>query len=339
MRVLALLICALAAGPMTAGEPSTFLDDPFEIGECSSYHAALLHWVDSLSGVTAPAGTAGKTMRAHRAAYERMSERLGGDEIDLLRGFRQARADDANAAEAHERNRLTVSFFGAKDLDTALGGMEAIAGDGESSAIRAALGAFDPHYRTIWNEGEQVRLFLERSAEEPARDEIAAFLVKVARFYAPEESDTRPCLVFAPVDPGFGTHAQAIDRFLLIEVRPGDSVREQVGPIVHEAAHFLFDGIDPERKAALEETAASIGAAGVLAWSSLAEALPTALAQGVATKTITPDRWSEERRWYHRGAVDAYAKRLLPLVEQTLEAGGSFDDDFMRKAVELWPTD
>jgi len=86
--------------------------------------------------------------------------------------------------------------------------------------------------------------------------------------------------------------------------------------------------------AALERVAAERGGRGREAWRLLHEALPTALAQAWPGNGFARD-WSADDPWYHLEAVDAYAKRLFPLVRETLENGGRFDEAFVRRAVAL----
>jgi len=143
--------------------------------------------------------------------------------------------------------------------------------------------------------------------------------------------------VLVPVDPGYGTHAQAIGRYLLIEVFPGETLLDEVGPIVHENVHFLLKAIDRKRWEALEQKATGSGPGGTMAWRLLHEALPTALAQGLATYELRRAEWSMDEPWYHVAEIDAYAKRLFPIVKDALERDGSFDEDFVRKAVAACP--
>ena len=46
--------------------------------------------------------------------------------------------------------------------------------------------------------------------------------------------------------------------------------------------------------------------------------------------------WSLEQPWYDNGAVDAYAKRLYPLVKQALDGDGEMDERFLRQAISIY---
>jgi hypothetical protein len=93
--------------------------------------------------------------------------------------------------------------------------------------------------------------------------------------------------------------------------------------------------MDPKQISRLIEVA-SESSAGLAAWQVLKEALPTAIGQGLAYKRFLPERWSMEQPWYHLDLVDLYAKRLFPLVRETFENGGAFDEKFLRRAAALY---
>ena len=137
-----------------------------------------------------------------------------------------------------------------------------------------------------------------------------------------------------PVPPGHGTHAQAIGAFLLIEIRRGESLADEVAPIVHENVHLLYARIDASKIEQMNET--------VFAGRSddaeyrLREALPTAIAQGLAGEAFQDGRWSLDYSWYHISAVDRYAKRIYPIVKRALTAGDSFDETFLKEVIAAY---
>jgi hypothetical protein len=206
------------------------------------------------------------------------------------------------------------------------------------AAVRDALTRFGPRYEPIWREGSVPRSFLERFRDDPAREELDRLLGRVARFYDVDaRAAPRPVVVLVPVPPGYGTHATAVGRYLLVEVRPPDRLADQASVIVHENSHFLLHSLDPARRQRLEAIARELPPTARAAWEALHEALPTALGQGVADRAFRPRLWSKAHRWYHREDVDRYAKALYPLVQETLERGGRFDERFVRSALALCP--
>ena len=328
---------ALAATPRPPTEP-LLLGPSYPVEVAISFPAALLHWLDSLAGVEGQGATAGKTVEAHREEFVRLFGRPDSSVSERLLGFARARRAVAGRLPRERRDALTVAFFEARTLDDALRAAAAVATEDELAALRGAIETFEPRYRRIWNDGAEARQFLSRVSADERAGALAALLVRIARFYDVPVADTpHPRIVLAPVPSGHGTHAQAIGRHLLIEIRPGEGLVDQVAPIVHENAHFLFQRIEPARAGSLERVAAERGSIGDESWLLLREALPTALGQGVASRRFQPD-FSLEARWYHLDEVDAYAKRIYPLVSRTVRRGGRLDAEFVRAAVELRAT-
>jgi len=342
-----LLLSLLGSVPTPAGDPSAadpagelLLGETYPLETRNTFHAALVHWLDSLGGLEGPAGTAGKTQELLRRQYETRFGRPDGSDLDWLRRYVLARISAAEAAADGAAAATTETLFAAPGLKDALAGVRDQAGDEAADTIRGALDHFAPRYRLIWNGGEVTGQFLAGARSDPRRGELATFLAGVARFFGTEsELDSPPSLVLAPVPRGGGTHAQAVGRYLLIEIRPGEGLLDQSEPIVHENAHFLFYRISPDRRAALGGVAARSAPTGEEAWNVLHEALPTAIAQGVAGQRFRGRRFSRTASWYHLEIVDRYAKALFPLVRASLKEGRRFDESFVRDAVGLYVPD
>jgi hypothetical protein len=344
LLLLLLLLLLVPPGSPLAATPPPPTTEPLLLGPsypvevAISFPAALLHWLDSLAGVEGHGATAGKTVEAHREEFVRLFGRPDPSASERLLGFARARRAVAGRLPRERRDALTVAFFEARTLDDALRAAAAVATEDELAALGGAIETFEPRYRRIWSDGAEARQFLARVSADERAAELAALLVRIARFYDVSPTDApHPRIVLVPVPPGHGTHAQAIGRHLLIEIRPGEGLVDQVAPIVHENAHFLFQRVDPERLASLERLAAEHGPIGDESWLLLREALPTALGQGVASRRFQPD-FSLDARWYHLDEVDAYAKRIYPLVSRTVRRGGRFDAEFVRETVELRAT-
>ena len=346
-RLLPALLVPLLSLPLlgstapAASPPPTeqlLLGPSYPVEVAISFPAALLHWLDSLAGVEGLGATAGKTVEAHRAEYVRLFGRPDAETSERLRVFARARTALAARLPRERRDALTVAFFEARSLEAALAAASALASEDELAGLRGAIEALEPRYRRVWNDGAEPRRFLSRASGNERAAELGELLVRIARFYGVSAADPpHPRIVLVPVPRGHGTHAQAIGRNLMIEIRPGEGLLEQVAPIVHENAHFLFARVEPERLAALARVAAEQGALGDEAWLLLREALPTALGQGVASRRFQSD-FSLDARWYHLQEVDAYAKLIYPLVARTLRRGDRLDAEFVREAVGLRAT-
>jgi hypothetical protein len=322
------------AGSDTGAEPTSLFGDAYPVEVSVSFHKAFLHWLDSLAMLTGRGLTGGKTIDAHRREFERLFGTPSPKDGSMLKRYRAVRLGDAQRTDAEDRDRVTLAFLEASSLDEALERAGELLDTNPARALATAMRHFEPRYRRIWRDGEVPRAFLARAQESDRRAELGGLLVQVARFYGVSPGqDPRPEIVFVPVPRGHGTHAQAVGSFLLIEIRLGESLIDEVAPIVHENAHFLFRKIPPSRQDQLEQAALRAQPSGADAWLLLKEALPTAIAQGVADRSFRRETWSKDQPWYHADAVDAYAKRIFPLVDEALNDGGTLDPAFVEKLV------
>ncbi len=304
---------------------------------------ALFHFVDALAG-SSPA----KTVPAWQRQYAFVFGALTPEDKEQLRRFREWRVRALKTLPVLRDGGVTVDpgsvplmlFAQGPDVETALANLRLLMPAAEVEPLRAVLSYFDRRHDRIWREGRVAHDFVERARRDPLRHRLAKLLAGNARLYGVAPPDApRPVLVFVPVLGGFGTHAQALGRYLLLEVREGDALRDQAAVIVHENAHMLWHAMGPERKARLEAAALAEGPAGARAVPLLREALPTALGQGLAERELAGVFFSSQVPWYHVPDVDAYAKALAPLVDRTLRTGGRLDEEFMRRAVQALPGD
>ncbi len=325
---------ALAAPPRTAEPPTLRLPKPYTLELVALRHVALFHWVDSLSGMSG-----GKTVPAHQEEYKQRFGRLTVTERDLLERFRQARERDS-------RRHLDGSYTGlvwlrhvflaSPDLDAALQDAREGMAPEDYAVLAEAVGYFDPRYDTIWRDAEGLRGFLRRVSEDPMRYRLSKLLERMAGAFGVGDGLPPPRVYLVPVPAGYGTHATAVGPDLLIEVRPVDTLRDQASVIAHETAHYFFAHMDPQILERVESRAR--GSEPVReAWDVLAEALPTALGQGVADSIFREQAWSLERPWYHIERVDAYAKKLFPVVSLVIDRKKErFDEAFFARALAIY---
>lgn len=324
-----LLVVTALASPARASE-GDFLGPAYPLDVDVSYTAGLFQWVDSLANTSI-----GKTIPAHKREFVRRWGRPTAQDNELLLEFRHARF--AHAAATHDPSTLLGIFCAAPSVDAAIAAARKNLTDDETADLRAALSGLAPKFDEIWDGGAVPRAFVERVAKDPQRAELAAFLAKVAAFFGVDPNALpRPRLVLVPVPDGWGTHAQAVGRLLLLEIRPGDGLAQEAAVIVHENAHFLLEAIPEARRAALAAEAKSLHGSGETAWKTLQEALPTTLGQGMADRMFRPIEWSRRDPWYHTPEVDGYAKALHATVNHVLARGGRFDEDFVLQAVQVW---
>jgi hypothetical protein len=191
---------------------------------------------------------------------------------------------------------------------------------------------FKPKYEVVWNHGAVPNAFLDAARKDARLPELEGLLAKIVRFYNVDPSASSPPRVaLVPVPAGYGTHAEAIDGILLLEIRPRDSLADEVSVIVHELSHYLWSIVPPERQTRLAAYAANLDEASVRTFRLLGEAVPTALGQGVADRAFNPRTWTAEGAWYHQLEIDTCARRIYPLVSYALGAGMSYDEAFLLK--------
>jgi len=325
--------------PLPVGNYHLLLNDAYPIETLVSFHGSLLHWMDSLAGLNGAGMTAGKTERAHRIEFNHILGPPTERDREVLLGFARARIRFATDHAAGDIDALTVAFFEADTQKQALAATAALLTDEELQDVRTAFDHFTARYREVWKDGTIPQRFLQRSARHKRRNALSRFLVKVADFYgvSPHQKPY-PQVVLMPVVDGAGTHAQAIGRHLLLEIRHWEDVIDETAPLVHENAHLLFLRMDPRKVERFVEIAEESSDVGLEAWQVLREALPTALGQGLAYEKFLPERWSLDLPWYDREVVDHYAKRLYPLVKRAFERGGNFDESFLRRALAVYPS-
>jgi len=316
------LVLALAAlsPTLAASRPNErqILARPFPMEAAPSFPGGLFHWVDSLAGTSG-----GKTVPAYRRDYVQRFGPIGDDDAVHLRAFAALRAQ-------RPTSYLLGVFCSARGIDDALTSVKAELPPGAWDDLAAALAHFRTKYEVIWNDGEIPRSFLERARRDPSRKRLEALLSKIVRFYRVDPlTAPPPRLALVPVPSGFGTHAEAIGRVLLIEIRREDALADEASVIVHETSHFLWGLVPPDRQRRLAEHASSLGPAAPRIFALLGEAVPTALGQGVADRMFDPRRWSIDGPWYHTPEVDGCAKKIYPLVQEALDSGGALDEAFL----------
>lgn len=350
LRVLTLFGLVVAGVPALAGGPDApalrtddglLLGSRYPIEAEASFPAGLFHWVDSLAGTSA-----GKTIPGHRQDF---TNRFGGvtrEDRKQLEAFVEARADHVRRLRDGKIQAPGVPFVSALlgvfcAASTVEGALERARPELSSEAyeaLRGSLAHFRPKYESIWRGGELPKAFLARARSDSARPKLAELLERIARFFGVDPRSAPPSRIsLVPVPGGYGTHAEAMGRELLIEIRDGEGLADEASVIVHENAHFLFERIPKERRERLAASLRVHEPDGERAWNLLHEALPTALGQGLADQQFRPASWSTESPWYHTTEVDAYAKALYPFVNYALGHDLPFDAAFLEGALARLP--
>lgn len=325
---------APAAGPETGSGPGVAeaiepaASSPYPMEIAAPFEPALFHWVDSLAGTSG-----GKTIPIYQLEFTRRFGDPGPGDLDALRGFRMLRAGHAAGLTDGDGTprRGSAAMLGVF-LEYPLPGeaLERLSGELDAAdlgLLETTLGRFRERYRLLWNEARYLPKFAEEMNASRNREVIEGYLAELARFFGVSSTEPpRPRIVLVPVPGGGGTHAQAVGRDLLLEIRPDDTPLGQISVIAHENSHFLFERIDEDRLRRLRSAAVSAAPDGERIWGLLREALPTALGQGIAESRIQPRRFSRTAPWYHVADVDRLAKRIFPIVDAALREGRPLDE-------------
>lgn len=332
---------AVFTSPTGAGSPRSkdlLFERPYPIVAYASFPGGLFHWIDSLAGTSA-----GKTIPAYREEYTRRFGRLGGEDERQLRAFVAARTEHRewvrDGARREGRPALSSAmlgvFCGSATVEQAMATMKPQLSEEAFAALTSALAWFRPKYERIWADGVVPEAFLERVRSDPGMPKLARILDRMVRFYDVAPTAAKPPrIALVPVPDGYGTHAEAIEDVLLLEIRPGESLADQASVIAHENAHFLWSLVPQERQRRLAAYMGELDESAGRAWILFREAIPTALGQGVTDRSFRPGAWSMDDEWYHTRDVDQCAKRIYSTVRFALDSGTTLDEAFLLRAVE-----
>ena len=335
---LAAALCALPSDAASRPSRSLLIARPFPVEAHASFPGGLFHWIDSLAGTTA-----GKTVDAHRDEYLKLFGPVTASDRTHIAAFVAARAEHfrkRREAPPEAIPRATGSallrvFCAAASVEAALAAARPALTPETWNGLAAAMAYFKPKYEVVWNHAAVPNAFLDAVRHDPRLPELEALLAKIVRFYGVDPSSSPPPrIALVPVPAGYGTHAEAIDGILLLEIRPRDTLADEASVIVHELSHYLWGIVPPERQARLAAYAASLDEASVRTFRLLGEAVPTALGQGVADRAFNPGTWAPEEAWYHQLEIDACARRIYPVVASALEAGLTYNEVFLLKVFQ-----
>ena len=256
----------------------------------------------------------------------------------MLQRYRSARLAWLDSADSTERDRLTVAFFEATDLDGALKRAAELLDPSSARSLAAAMRHFTPRYQRIWRNGQVPHDFLDRVRGSERREELARLLAGVAGFFGGvADTGATPAARAGTGAPRI-RNARPGDRPLLAD-RDFAQARAWVtrsGRSSTKTPICLISRISQARLEALGRTALGEKPWGLDAWDALREALPTAIAQGVAHQSFRRGTWSIENDWYDVQRIDEYAKRIFPLVKEALAGDGTFDEKFVKQLVQAY---
>ena len=330
------LLAASALHPAEAAGRSAEQSPRLQIETDVSLTANLVHWVDNLAG-----SSVGKTKPVYRLYWE---QRFGPvDEADrqALQAFARARmagtvpgvrVANESGCLPHEAEALSwhqvflVEAMRAHSVGDLTRSLAPYLSQADLAGLSAALDHFQPRFHRVWKDLEHVRRFERRFRSFVEQGEMADYLIDLAGFFGVDPGSAPPMRISLMGLPSDGpTHAEADGDYLLIEIRPADTPRDQVQVVAHEASHFLMRRMGVDRIDRLARQAYEGGDAGALVWRYMWEGIPTALGQGLAEARLSPRTFSMSQSWYHIGVVDRFAKLIYPLAAREVSRAGTIE--------------
>ncbi len=303
-----------------------------------SYLANLFHWVDNLAETAN-----GRTQPAFYRAWFRRFGPLDVQDRELLAAFRKVRLREFKPRPAtsdtvgggclpseldtsSRRQLLNAAAMQATSVEDLALRTQLFLLPEEVEAVSAALTHFADRFDFLWAEFDWLTAFQAEFDRFLAQPVTRQWVAAMARFTGTEEYSSLPTLFSFVAVPSeeYGTHAEASERALLLEVRPSDTVAAQVPVIFHELVHDFQRRVPPGERAALAAEYLREGYRGAMSYALLREALPTTLGQGLAQLRLAPESYNPERPWYHVEAIDRFAHALLPLVSRAFDSGQRF---------------
>lgn len=303
-----------------------------------SHVANLFHWIDNLADTSN-----GRTQPAYYRAWfgrfgpldEADRGRLATFRAIRLREFKPRRASsDASGdgclpsepASPSRRQLLTAAAIQSSSIDDLVLRSRLFLAPEEAEELAGVLRHFASRFDFLWAEFDWLDAFREQFDELLAEPVTRQWIASMARFIGASralEIPTRFSFVAVPSGE-YGSHAEASEHSLLLEIRPRDSVPEQLPVVFHELVHDFERRVSVEERSALAERYLARGYRGAMAYSLLREALPTALGQGLAQLRLAPSSYRPELPWYHLADIDRYAHALLPTVSRAFDEGLTF---------------
>jgi hypothetical protein len=137
------------------------------------------------------------------------------------------------------------------------------------------------------------------------------------------------------------TSGESFGRESLAEFLGDKVASDATSVLLHEYAHFVFGTSELARAQALKDSVLQAGGDfGTAVWELLNESVATALGNGRIYRSMIAqaefDAYAaKSQSFYANPNIDAAAKAILPLLDRTIDSGGTlFDDAFVRGYVE-----
>jgi hypothetical protein len=243
--------------------------------------------------------------------------------------------DDPKAPHSHLSYgaRVRTASLLSESIDDYARWLDVLVLPGDKAKLRATLDHFWPRFSTWWTAHGRaiVAAPLPRFAALLGDEHLAKLFDRVAHFYSPDlapGTDISFDLVARP--PADGTHAEANDNHLVIEVQADDKVETRMPVAAHELCHFFYESRTATATQTLNERfAGSPDPLSRIAAGLMNEALATVLGNAFIGQLVAPDetarRLAHDNGLYNDRNIDRTAKALAAQIDALV--AGTIDDD------------
>jgi hypothetical protein len=232
--------------------------------------------------------------------------------------------------------RARIASFEAKSIDDYLRRIDVLFPPASARRVRTITNAHYPAFLRWWRTSNvaarerRVQAFRAALRTPP----IAGELSRLYRFFAVPGTATRELDLALFYRPMMGplpltTGEYLGDDWSVAEFGSTEDLANRLGVVLHEYTHYVYSKMPADERNALGKMIVDAEPVhGSAMWSLFNEAIATAVGNGrIYRSLVSAEAWqamlARERSFYSDAPIDAAAKAILPLVDATLDKGGT----------------
>lgn len=229
--------------------------------------------------------------------------------------------------------RVRTASLLSESIDDYMRWLDVLVMPGDKAKLRATLEHFWPRFSTWWTAHGRaiVAAPLPRLAALLGDAQLAMLFDRVSHFYGPDldpGTDVSFDLIARP--PADGTHAEANDNHLVIEVQADDKVETRMPVAAHELCHFFYGSrTATATQVLIDRFAASPDPLAKIAVGLMNETLATVFGNAFIGRVVAPAetvrRLTHDNGLYNDRNIDRTAKALISQMDALV--AGTIDDD------------
>lgn len=239
--------------------------------------------------------------------------------------------------------RVMIAAFAAADIADYRSRLALLLPDPMSTQADTVINTLYPPFFKWWQAAGNA------AASNAARSLIAgidtpviqAHVADIVKIFGSSDAARTTATVRLMYRPGLtetrSTSGESFGRESIAEFLSSGDPSRATPVILHEYAHFAFASSDLSKATLLRNGIIKAGGdVGLPIWALFNEAVATALGNGRVHRSLVAkesfDQYAAKREsFYNVPDIDAAAKAILPLVDETVLAGGAvFDDAFIK---------